>query len=138
MQIFGGMGVGGANKVHCGICASGLSSPQKRVSRQTSQGPNKYFRNPNESFRVSLFHMRPRTVLKACKIIKINRLNCFAFHVHTSHQPEQHGGFGFASKVIKARLVLCPNKIAMLRRLTNHQTSSVGYVRKRVSMGWQL
>ena len=27
MQIFGGVGVGGANKVHCGICASGLSSP---------------------------------------------------------------------------------------------------------------
>ena len=40
---------------------------------------------PNKSFRVSLFRMRPRTVLKACKIIKINWLNCFVFHVHASH-----------------------------------------------------
>ena len=34
------------------------------------------FGKPNKNFRVSPFHLRPRTVLKACKIIKINRLNC--------------------------------------------------------------
>ena len=70
-------------------------------------------------------YVRPRTVLKAYKIIKINWLNSFASRVHTTESIACVAWwFWFCEQSNKGPLSTSPEQTAMLR-LTSHETSSV-------------